>query len=134
MKRIHALMNFAVLALALCLPGCGVKPVSGGTSGLLLSGGEPLCDVQITVHRINKGELQPVGFGVSTYDGSFELVTNGAKGPLELEAGEYHCTLESVGAPIVIPGEYLRADTTPLKLDWKDDGHLKLEVSGIRPE
>ncbi len=134
MTRFQHLTSCTFLCAVVILSGCGVEPVTGGTRGSLSTDGNPLSDVQINLFRNDKGELRPVGFAVSTTDGSFELVTNGAKGPLDLEPGNYSCTLESVGAPIVIPEEYLRSDTTPLKLEWKDQETLKLEISGVRAQ
>jgi hypothetical protein len=62
-------------------------------------------------------------------DGAFELVANGAQGPLWLSPGEYRCTLESAGAPVQFPMEYAQADTTPLTISWSaGDKELDLEV------
>jgi hypothetical protein len=118
-----------LLMLAAALPGCGVQSVPGGTYGTLHAGDEWLSDVQVTVHQVEGSTTRAVGFGVTTLDGTFELFTNGAQGPLWLAPGEYRCTLESAGAPLQFPEEYARADTTPLKIDWSDaDGDLDLEI------
>ncbi len=111
------------------LVGCGgVHPVTGGTFGELHFGGDPLGDVQITIHQVEGSSYETIGFAATKADGSFELVTPGAKGPLHLSPGEYCCTLESVGAPIVIPREYMQAETTPLKVSWQSgDSHLDLD-------
>jgi hypothetical protein len=132
MTRLQHLTSCVLLFAVVILSGCGVKPVTGGTRGTLSSSGNPLSDVQITLFRNDKGELY--SFGSGQYSRWRQLVTNGAMGPLDLEPGEYSCTLESVGAPIVIPEEYLRSDTTPLKLDWKNEETLKLEIFGVRAE
>ena len=42
---------------------------------------------QVTVHELEGGSTHPVGFGVTTRDGSFKLVKNGATGPLWLSPG-----------------------------------------------
>jgi hypothetical protein len=119
-----------VLLVAAALPGCGgVKPVAGGTHGTLKVAGQLLSDIQVTVHQVEGGSTRPVGFGTTIADGIFELVTNGALGPLWLDAGEYRFTLESAGAPVQFPKEYTRADTTPLKRTWAGgDSNLELEV------
>jgi hypothetical protein len=75
-----------------------------------------LSDIQVTVHKVEAGAPEPIGFAVTTADGSFELVTNGAAGALWLPSGEYLCTLESAGAPVRIPRAYAKAETTPLKV------------------
>ena len=65
--------------------------------GTLRAGSELLADIQVTMHQVDGGSLRRVGFGVTDRNGSFELVTNGAQGPLWLSPGEYCCTLESAG-------------------------------------
>jgi len=77
-----------------------------------------LSEIQVTVHQRQGTDFQPIGFGVPSARGEFRLVANGASGPLVLEPGEYRCTLESIGAPLQIPGEYTKADTSPLKISW----------------
>lgn len=120
----------ALLLLMVIAPGCGPRPIVGGTKGLLRTAGKPLSDVQVTVHEVQSGATSPIGFGVTTTDGTFELVTNGAKGPLRLAPGEYRCTLESAGAPVKIPKAYAQPDTTPLKVSWSsENARLDLEVS-----
>jgi hypothetical protein len=71
-----------------------------------------------------------VGFAVTSLDGSFELVLNGARGPLWLSPGEYRFTLESAGSPVQLPHEFAGPDTTPLSVVWSaDDGDLDLDAS-----
>ena len=114
------------LLLACCLVigvlvsgnGCGPQPVVGGTKGSLTGGNAPVSELQLTVHAQENGVWKPIGFAISTTDGTFELVTPGAQGPLELSPGEYRCTLESAGVPLVIPKPYLRPETTPLVVNW----------------
>lgn len=121
---------FMLLLMATTLPGCGgVKPVVGGTEGTLKVAHQLLSDIQVTVHQVEGGSTRPVGFGTTIADGTFKLVTNGARGPLWLNPGEYRFTLESAGAPVEFPKEYTHADTTPLKLRWAGgDSDLELEV------
>ena len=88
----------ALALLAALLSGCGPRPVAGGTKGTIRAAGDLLSEVQVTVHQAEFGVWQPIGFAVTTGDGSFELVTSGAKGALWLSPGEYRCTLESAGA------------------------------------
>ncbi|MCY2964235.1 MAG: hypothetical protein NT069_11475 [Planctomycetota bacterium] len=120
-----------VIAAGFCaVAGCGgVKPVTGGTKGTLRIGGELLSEIQVTVHRVEGTALQTVGFGVTTHDGSFELVTNGAQGPLRLVPGDYRFTLESAGAPFQVSQEFGRPETTPVKSTWgAGDVTLNLDV------
>ena len=120
------LAMFAVGGLA----GCGgVKPVTGGTRGILHSGTDTFSEMQVTVHQIEGSEIHPIGFAVTKSDGAFELVSNDAEGPLVLTAGEYRCTLESAGAPLRFPKEYAKPETTPLKVTWSNgDVELDLKV------
>jgi hypothetical protein len=112
--------------------GCESRPVVGGTGGHLRSNGQPLSEVQLTVHRREGASWSAIGFAVTGAGGEFELVTNRAAGPLQLEPGEYRFTLESVGAPVQIPREYLQAETTPLAVMWPtSDGHLQLELGAL---
>ena len=123
----------ALVFLMTVTAGCGVKSVPGGTTGQLFADGVPLSEIQVTVHTVDQGSAQPIGFGVTATDGSFDLVTNRAQGPLWLSSGEYRCTLESVGAPVRLPKEYLHADTTPLKVTWSSDGDLDLQIPPVPP-
>ncbi len=107
--------------LSLTLPmicGCGAKSVPGGTKGVLLVGGSPMSELQINVYAITNGMPQAIGFGVTAEDGSFLLYQTGASSGLWLTPGEYRFTLESVGAPTVIPNEFTSAATTPWKVQW----------------
>lgn len=134
MRRRFEIFTLAMFALAV-LPGCGgVQPVTGGTPGVLHSGTETYSDMQVTVYRVEGGDLDRIGFAVTKSDGTFELVSNDAEGPLVLTAGEYRCTLESAGAPLQFPRVYSQAETTPLKLTWSSsDVELDLNVPVPQP-
>ena len=122
---IYSLLVLPTLVLA----GCGPQPVTGGTGGTVRIGGTPMSEVQVTVHQPSDVGWDAVGFGVATTDGSFELVTSGAAGPLDLSPGTYRCTLESVGAPIAIAPLYSQAATTPLEIVWPTrDGRLTIDI------
>ena len=113
--------NQLQIALAACvalLSGCGTKPVTGGTPGVLTYRGKFVSDIRVIVHRAEGTSSEPIGFGVTANDGTFQLVTNEARGPLRLSPGDYRCTLESVGPPIQVPKEYTKADSTPLRVSW----------------
>lgn len=114
----HTIGFFVLMLIAAMTPGCGTKGVIGGTKGLLHTGSAMMSELQITVHQVEGSATKQIGSGVTDSNGEFELVTNGAKGPLKLSPGEYRFTLESVGAPVVLPQEFTQADTTPLKLTW----------------
>lgn len=124
-----------VLALLLMLAGCGSpRGVTGGTKGMLHSSAERLAEIQITIHQVNGATSKPIGFAATRLDGTFELVTNGAREPLRLRAGDYLCTLESIGSPLQIPPEFTRPETTPLKVSWAGtESSLDLNVPALIP-
>lgn len=110
--------------------GCGsnVQVSPGGTPGSLHDGDKPIGEVKVTVYEVDGTTFEPIGFAVARSDGRFELVTMDVTGPLRLPPGEYCCTLESVGEPVVIPKEYSKPETTPLKAEWSEgDSLLDLE-------
>ena len=113
----------AAAALAAAASGCGPRPVAGGTPGRLSTAGRPLSDVQITLHH-GGGPFEAVGFGVTGTDGTFQLFQNLARGPLKLQPGEYRCTLESAGAPVRIPMQYSRPETTTLRCSWQPGAQI----------
>jgi hypothetical protein len=117
------------LFLAL-MPGCGPAPITGGTSGVLTTHGNPIQDVQVVVYSAISGER--VGYAVTGTDGSFELIAANTSGPLELRPGSYVVTLESVGAPTDLPRSYLDAESTPLRIDWDAQDRLELNVPGLK--
>lgn len=114
LRSLFTLLPVALLACA----GCGVRPVTGGTPGRLLSGETPVAEMQVAVFQDDGTGWQQIGFGVTTDDGSFALVKNQAKGPLVLSPGEYRLTLESVGAPVTFPAAYTQPSNTPLQITW----------------
>lgn len=123
----------ASLVFMVTFGGCGPRPVVGGTKGTLRGGNAPVSDLQITVHSAATGVWTPIGFAVSANDGSFELVTTGAKGSLFLTPGDYRCTLESAGAPLAIPPIYARPETTPLVVTWPTaTEQLELSVPALK--
>jgi hypothetical protein len=131
-NQCHRFRRIVPLLVSLVtLAGCGgVRPVTGGTEGTLDFGDQLLSDIQVSVHERDGTKFTYIGFGVTDRDGGFTLVTDGAKGPLWLSPGEYCFTLESAGAPVEIPNEYLQPETSPLKVSWSggEDG-LELKVA-----
>ena len=119
-----------LLAAALAVAGCGgARSTAGGTKGHLQIGSGGMPDMQVTVYEVDSGGWKTVGFGVTGVDGSFYLFQNGARGPLILAPGDYRCTLESAGAPVKIPPEYSKPETTPLKASIKSaDAPLELQA------
>jgi hypothetical protein len=107
-----------VLIMLLTSAGCGVRPVTGGTPGRLLSEGTPVAEMQVAVFQNDGAHWQQIGFGVTAGDGTFALVKNQAQGPLVLSPGEYRFTLESVGAPVTFPAAYANPSSTPLQITW----------------
>ena len=124
----HSVRSLTVLFAMIA--GCSPGPITGGTSGVLRTDGNPLADVQITIYSTTN-EDEPLGYGVTSGDGTFELVKRDSTGPLDLEPGPYVVVLESVGAPTELPQEYLKRDSTPLKVDWTNDKTLELNVPGL---
>ncbi|MDX1970339.1 MAG: hypothetical protein SFV23_24425 [Planctomycetaceae bacterium] len=129
------LYRHTLIVLLLTLPticGCGAKSVPGGTKGILLVGGAPMSELQINVHATKDGTPQTIGFGVTAADGSFLLYQTGASSGLWLTPGEYRFTLESLGAPTVIPKEFTSAATTPWKVQWTGtEPTLNLELPAV---
>jgi hypothetical protein len=117
-----------IFTTGVMLSGCGgVQPTVGGTAGTLSIGDELLSDIQLTVHHVEGQETKPIGFAVTDVDGAYQLMTNGAHGPLHLGAGEYRFTLESAGAPF--KKDYSDPQKTPLKVTWSgDETILTLQV------
>ncbi|MFO0901405.1 MAG: PepSY domain-containing protein [Pirellulales bacterium] len=115
--------------------GCGgPRPTEGGAAGRLHSRGAGLSEIQVTVHRAEGGGFAPLAIAVPQPDGAFRLVTPDGKGPVELTPGEYRCTLESIGAPVFIPPELTKPETTPLKVNWlASDSLLDLDVPPLKP-
>lgn len=99
--------------------GCEPVAVTGGTSGHIHCAGQPLTDIQVTVHRVSAGGIERIGLGVSNLQGDFALVQPAASGPLWLEPGKYRLTIESVG-PVSLnwPAEFADAHRTPLVRTW----------------
>jgi hypothetical protein len=125
----HHTLRITCALLVAFVPGCGARTVAGGTPGVLHYRGDLVSDIRVTVHRVDGSSMQPIGFGITAADGTFELVTNGARGALRLSPGEYCCTLKSVGAQVRIPNEYAQVNSTPLKVAWSvGDTSLDLQV------
>lgn len=120
--------RFLCLGLLALLLGCGPRPTKGGTPGTFQYGGLPSLDVQIHLHR--PPAMEHVGFGITTADGKFQLVTSDAKGPLFLSPGEYIVTLESIGTdPVYFPAEYAHPTTSPLRRTWSaSDTSLDIQI------
>jgi hypothetical protein len=127
--------SVATLLLVGCvLSGCGggSRPVTGGTTGQLKFGSHVTSDVQVTLHRRVGSEFEVVGFATTDADGRFELLQPGAVGPLWLSTGNYVVTLESVGAPLVLPEKYGMPTKSSLTVDWKEDSaDLLLQVDDV---
>ncbi|UUO07602.1 hypothetical protein M4951_04670 [Blastopirellula sp. J2-11] len=130
MNRLNLILTLSAFLLPLSV-GCGPKPVTGGTSGTLLTSGNPLGEMQVNVYRSDAAD-KPLGFGVTAADGSFELVQPAAVGPLQLEPGKYRFTVESVGSPVVLPKKYASSKTTPLEVDLQPDQPLELDIPGLK--
>lgn len=126
---LFAAAALACVSLAAALPGCGPRPVRGGTAGQLRAAGKPLSEIQVTFFQNEGAVYQPIGFAITKTDGSFQLLQNQARGPLMLAAGDYRCTLESAGAPVKIPKQFAKPETSPLKVSWAGTGALDLSLT-----
>jgi hypothetical protein len=123
--------------LLAAIVGCGrvetVPDTSGGTTGKIHNGREPLVGIQVTVYQVDGDSTEPIGVAASRLDGSFELATMDGTCACQLPAGEYRCTLESAGAPIAIPTVFAKPETTPLKIALsKDDEAIDLKVPQLK--
>lgn len=120
------ILTGALLTIFGCRSRARISP--GGTPGSLHDGDKPIGEVKVTVYEVDGKSFEPIGFAVARSDGRFELITMDVTGPLQLQPGEYCCTLESVGDPVAIPKEYAKPETTPLKQEWSEgDALLDLE-------
>lgn len=129
----NSLMVRLLAVLFVMVAGCSPGPITGGTSGVLRTDGNPLRDVQLTIYStsFSSTDGESLGYGVTSGDGTFELVKQDSTGPLQLESGSYVVVLESVGAPTELPAEYLKRESTPLKIDWSSGDDLELNVPGL---
>jgi hypothetical protein len=131
MRRFENWLILGSLFVSLFASGCDPgRPVTGGTAGIIHCNGIALDSIEIQVHRRKGATFEAVGSGVSGPDGRFQLVQPKASGPLYLEPGEYHFTLESVG-PVSLnwEAEFQDPSRTPLHCQWMPtDGVLDLDV------
>jgi hypothetical protein len=126
----------AAAVLVALLSGCGTRPLNEGTAGVLHYRDQPPGNIRVTVNRLEKKAVKPFGYGVTSDDGTFQLVTNSGNAGLKLSPGEYCCTLKSIGAQVRIPNEYAQVNTTPLKLAWSSSEKsldLEIRVKSTRP-
>ena len=131
MFRVRQSLLVVMLAFVVALTGCNraPKPVKGGTTGELQQAGNPLGDIQVRVYHADENSYEVVGFADTNGEGQFQLLVPEGDGPLYLGAGDYCCTLNSVGSRIPIPKEYGKPETTPLKVTWEaGDETLQLEL------
>jgi hypothetical protein len=125
--RVRRWLTLLFVAMA---PGCGPAPITGGTSGVLTTDGNPIRDVQVVVY--SPISYERLGYAVTGADGSFQLIAADTSRPLELDPGSYVVTLESVGAPTELPPTYLDPRMTPLRIDWDASDRLELNVPGLQ--
>ncbi len=125
-------MRSCLLLLFCLLPamaGCGPQPIAGGTSGQFCVNGEFLGDVELSLYPADSSETR-AGFGVTTDDGWFQLVQEGANGRLLLPAGRFRVTVNSAGTEWPIPADYTKPETTPLEIEWTGGiGSLNIDLA-----
>ena len=127
---INILFILALLLAPLSIAGCNraAKPVVGGTPGTLLCGGRPLSQTQVNVFTKDAERFKQIGIGYVASDGSFELITADSSGPLTLEPGTYHFTIESIGAEVEIPAMYSNPATTPFMESYATGEPVELRL------
>ncbi|HEY3964345.1 MAG TPA: hypothetical protein VGM05_07285 [Planctomycetaceae bacterium] len=129
------LLPLIIIAIAGCGGSDDLGPLSGGTTGKIHNGRDPLFGIQVTVHQFDGESMEPIGVAATQLDGSFELVTMDGTEACQLPAGEYRCTLASVGAPFSIPRELAEPDTTPLKIVLSgDEETIDLDLPQLKNE
>ena len=123
-------LGIALVSLTL-LAGCDrVRPVTGGTPGVLQIPDQVASDLQLTVYREEAGTWQPIGFATTGAGGRFELLLPGAAGPLRLEPGAYRLTVETAGSDLVLPADVGQVTATPLRIQWTGtEPRLELSVT-----
>ena len=120
MKNRICVFNLGILIGGLI--GCGsATTIEGGSPGFLWFGSEMLSGICVVAHHSDGASFHPVGYGTTNNAGHFKLLTPDGQSALHLEPGEYSFTLESVGPPVQFPEEFLRAETTPLKVTWTNE-------------
>jgi hypothetical protein len=133
-------LRFTLLPLLfVVIAGCdgsdGVGAITGGTAGKIHNGSDPLFGIQVTVHQLDGESMEPIGVAAAQLDGTFELVTLDGLEACQLGPGEYRCTLESVGTPVLIPNEFAKPETTPLKIVLSaDDETIDLDLPQLKNE
>ena len=101
LKRLSISLVWWCPVLLISFAGCSQGPITGGTTGVLRTDGNPIPDVQVTIYSTADPDAR--GYAVTSGDGTFELVMQDSTGPLYLETGSYIAVLESVGAPTELP-------------------------------
>ena len=109
-------LGLSAAILLFSLSGCGSNKLEQGTEAAITVAGEPVVDIRVNVFSVKDGQPAELGFAVSQADGKLKFVKPKASGPLELGPGDYRFTVETVGAPLVIPKEYGDPAMTPLQI------------------
>lgn len=131
MGRRPAICGSLVLLVIGLIAGCDrVRPVTGGTPGVLHIPEQVASDLQLNVFREDGGAWQEIGFGTTRDGGRFELLLPKGAGPLRLEPGKYRFTVETAGSELVLPDECAQIATTPLRVEWGGtEPHLDLTLN-----
>ncbi len=126
--------GFMLSLIVIALPGCGVRPATGGTKGVLHAGAEPLGDIQLIVYQMDSGVWRQVGFGITGPDGEFELLTPGAKRGAVADAGRIPLHL-GIGGRTGSDSQSILSDRIHAAQDhWSEtDDALTLKVVGVAP-
>ena len=135
MKQNKQKIRVVLIVVAICAGCQSSLGVSGGTEGELIVGESwRVGDIQVTAHRVLQvtgGERSvPVGFGITSANGTFRLIRHDGGSALWLEPGVYAYTFESVGPePKAWPEEYYDPLRSPVRVEWTaGQERLKLEI------
>ncbi|MCH9653674.1 MAG: PepSY domain-containing protein [Planctomycetes bacterium] len=121
-------LGLSVAFLLLSMSGCGANLLEQGTEATVTVAGEPIIDVRVTVFLMQDGQPVELGSAVSREEGKLKFIQPKAAGPLVLGPGDYRFTVETVGAPLVIPKEYRAPATTPLQVTMPSTDGITLTL------
>jgi len=120
-------LGLSAAILLLSITGC-TDQLEQGTEATITVAGEPVVDVRVNVFSVKDGAPVEVGFAISRAEGKLKFVQPKASGPLNLEPGTYHFTVEPVGAALLVPKEYSDPTTTPLQVTLPSADEITLTL------
>ncbi|TWT95672.1 hypothetical protein [Neorhodopirellula pilleata] len=132
MKRITIVVWMVAFGTTV-LTGCSDEavPIVGGTLGTMTSDGKPMSQMELTFYPDSLSTDSPIAYGAVQSDGSFELVNAARNGAINLEAGHYRVTVESLGADVEIPPHYADPGKTKLRIEHVPPAPIAIEAPGL---